>query len=339
MSTSDPAKRIPKSIGTETKLFGSYTLTDLAVALSPGVAVILLTQVLLPSEFTVAGYHSQTLTLPLAGVGIAVGVIFVYLTPAYTTSLDWFVTFLGFHRSDHELTHEEAKQYTQLERVHPVEGVIERTDGALVGLIHVEPPSMALATSKEWGAKAHAFEEFCNTVIGYPVQIYSTTQPFPVDEFLAEYEARLTDPDVRANPRLAALIEHYLEWYASELDTRQMTIRDHYVIVPVTPAEVRFERESLIEKLAAVPVLGIFIDIWLAPSVDDQRAAMLDELDERLRHIETGVRGIDGCGASRLAVEDATTLLAEFWAGETREYANIEQVLRTRPLVSKDDQR
>ncbi|WP_277552341.1 hypothetical protein [Halobaculum limi] len=333
MSATDPAKRIPKSIGTETKLFGSYTLTDLAVALTPGVVVILLTQVLLPSTLTVGGYQPQTLTLPLAAVGIALGVTFVYLTPSYTTSLNWFVTFLGYHRSVHDLPHEDAKQYTQIERVHPEEGLLERTDGAFVGVVQVDPPAMALATRDEWAAKAHAFEEFCNTVVEFPIQIFSTTQPFPVDEFLATYEARLGDADVKSNPRLAALIEHYLDWYAFDLAERRMTIRDHYVVVPVTSGEVRYERESLIQKLAVVPVLGVFIDIWLAPSVDDQRVAMIAELDDRLRRVEAGLREIDGCAATRVDCSEATELLAAFWAGEQREYENMEQVLRTRPLV------
>jgi len=45
MSSRDATKRIPKAIGTEAQLFGTYTLTDLAVGLFPGVAVLLLMQV------------------------------------------------------------------------------------------------------------------------------------------------------------------------------------------------------------------------------------------------------------------------------------------------------
>jgi len=35
MSSRDATKRIPKAIGTEAQLFGTYTLTDLAVGLFP----------------------------------------------------------------------------------------------------------------------------------------------------------------------------------------------------------------------------------------------------------------------------------------------------------------
>ena len=138
MSSRDPAKRIPKSIGTETKLFGSYTLSDVAVALFPGVLVILFVQVVLPADLTLRGIAVSTVALPLAGVAILFGAVFVYLTPAYATSLDWLATFLGYLRSDGEISHERAKQFSQIERVYPDRGVIERTDGAFVGATHLD---------------------------------------------------------------------------------------------------------------------------------------------------------------------------------------------------------
>ncbi len=333
MHDRDPTKRIPKSLGTDAKLFGSYTLTDVAVGLLPGVLVVLATQVVLPPGLTVAGYPLATLTLPLAGAAIALGALFVYLTPDYTTSADWLATFVGFHRSAKRLAHEAARPYTQLERAHPDRDAIERADGALLGVVQVDPPAMALATDAEWAAKAEAFRDFLNTAVEFPIQLYSTTQRFPVEAYLDRYESRLSDPDVEANPRLAALIERYVDWYAGELAERRMTIRDHYVVVPVTPAEVQFERESLTRKLARLPLLGALLSAWLAPDAAEQRAAMFDALDERLRRVELGLREIDGCAAHRVSAGEATRLVAEFWAGEPLEYGDLRRVLRTRPLV------
>lgn len=335
MQDQDPTKRIPKSLGTEAKLFGTYTLTDLAVALLPGVTVVLLMQVVLPPGETVAGYRVQALTLPVAVGAIALGALFVYLTPAYTSSLEWIGTFLGFHRGQKVFTHQEAKPHTQIERVYPDDGAIERTDGTFVGMVQVSPPTMALATDAEWAAKADAFRDFCNTAVEFPIQLYSTTQAFPVEDYLAQYEARLDDPDVKANPRLAALIDEYLAWYAADLDERRMTIRDHYVVVSVTPGEVQFERESLLQKLAAIPLVGLFVRAWLAPRLEEQRASMFDALDDRVRRIEAGLRGIDGCDARRVDVTTATRLISEFWAGEPRDYGDMRRVLRTRPLVGR----
>ncbi|WP_436927663.1 hypothetical protein [Halosimplex amylolyticum] len=329
----DATKRIPKSLGTDTKLLGQYTMTDLAVALFPGVVTVLLLQVVLPANVTVRGYHLDSLTLPLAGVMIALGGIFVYLTPAYTTSADWVTSMLTFHRRSSQLDHEAAKEYTQIERVYPDRGAIERTDGAVIGMVQVIPPTMALATSEEWATKAEAFQDFLNTTVEFPIQIYSTTQPFPVDEHLAEYESRLDDPDVEANPRLEALIENYVQWYEAELDERRMTIRDHYVVVPVTPAEVQFDEASLAQKLADLPVLGLFVRELFAPRKAIERAALIEELDDRLSRVQSGLRSIDGCTAHRVDATEATRIVGEYWSDESQNYGQLDQVLRTRGIV------
>lgn len=331
----DPAKRVPKSLGTDAKLFGTYTLTDLAVAVFPGVLVLLATQVLLPPSLLVAGYSLGAVSLPATVTAIALGALFVYLTPTYLTSADWLVALLRYRTRAKRLTHETAKSHTQVERVHPADRAIERTDGALLGVVQVDPPAMALATSDEWSAKAEAFEAFLNTVVEFPIQIYSTTQRFPIEAYLDRFESRLDDPDVKANPRLAALIEHYVAWYADELDARRMTVREHYVVVPVTPAEVRFEREGMTGQLASLPILGAFVTAWLAPSADDVHVAMVEALDQRLRRVAGGLREIDGCAAHRIDAGEAVELLAEFWAGDPREYGDMARVLRTRPIVGE----
>jgi hypothetical protein len=59
MQDRNPAKRIPKSLGTDANLLGTYTLTDLAVGLLPGVIVVLVTQIVLPSSLRVGGPPSS----------------------------------------------------------------------------------------------------------------------------------------------------------------------------------------------------------------------------------------------------------------------------------------
>lgn len=333
MSNHDSTKRIPKSLGTGTKLFGRYTLTDLAVGLFPGVAVILVTQVLLPSSLTLAGYSPQAFALPLALCGIAVGGLFVYLTPAYTTSIDWLETVVGFYGSDQAFSHDAAKELTNVERVYPDQDAIERTDGTLVAVVQVMPPTMALATRERWESQAESFQDFLNTVVEYPIQIYSTTQEFPAEDYLSRYEDRLDDPDVENNPQLASLIENYVSWYRTELEERQMTIRDHYIVVPVTRSEVQFEQDSLTRKLSALPLVGLFVRVWFGPQQAARQAAMTKTLEERCRRLQSGVREIEGCSAERVSTADAVRLLEEYWSGDSVEYGDMDQVLRTRPIV------
>jgi hypothetical protein len=333
MTASSPTKRIPKSLNTEAKLLGRYTLADAAVALLPGVVVVLLTQVLLPTSLRIGGYRVQSLTLPIALVAIGFGVVFVTLTPSYTNSLDWLQTVTGFYASstDHEL--DEASEYTQIERVHPDRDAIERIDGAFIGLVQVDPPNMALATDEQWAQKADAFQDFLNTTVEFPIQIFSTTQAFPAEAYLGHYESRLSDPDVKANPQLQALIEHYVEWYAADLEQRQMTIRDHYIVVSVTPEAVQFERDSVVWKLARIPVLGTIVRLWRGPSLEEQHEAMFDLLSQRLRRVERGIREIEGCGAHRVPVAEATERIASFWEGEEIEYGDTGQVFRRTPII------
>ena len=88
MAHRDPAKRIPKFIGTDPTLVGTYTITDAAVALFPAVLVLLAIQMVVPASFSVAGYTAGTLAIPLAIGAVAIGALFVWLTPGYTNSLE-----------------------------------------------------------------------------------------------------------------------------------------------------------------------------------------------------------------------------------------------------------
>ena len=113
-----------------------------------------------------------------------------------------------------------------------------------------------------------------------------------------------------------------------------MTIRDHYVLISVRPEEVRYERASLLENLAGLPVLGILLQICTAPPEEEERAAMLEELDERRRRVERGLRGIEGCDTHPVDASELTQLIAEYWTGTEIDYGNPDQVLRTSPVIT-----
>lgn len=337
MSRQDSSKRVPKSLDTGTKLVGSFTLTDIAVAALPGVLVVLAIQVFAPPDLTIGGSRVQSLTVPMAVPAIGLGALLVYLTPSYVTPIEWLLLMLGFRVQSGELPHEEARTATLVEQVHPDHDAIERADGAFVGLVSVIPPPMALATQAEWETAATGFEDFLNTTVDFPIQLYATTRRFPVAAYLDHFTDRLSDPDVRGNPRLARLIEEYRDWYAADLERRRMTIREHYVVVPVRPCEVRFENESIAQRLARLPLVGLFITVWLSPRVEEERAAMFDALDERVRRVERGLREIEGVETRRVDATAAAELLAEFWTGEDVDYEDPERVLHDRPIVRGPD--
>jgi hypothetical protein len=324
-------KRIPKSIGTETKLIGQYTFSDLAVAIAPGALVVLAAQMVLP-ETQVGGYSLQALALPVAALAIGIGALFVSLTPAHVSSVTWLSSLVSYLQTAPDVDYREATHHTRFERVYPEYDAIERTDGALVGALQVSPTRMALATDEQWHQTARAFTDVLNTTVEFPIQIYSTTQSFPAETYLAQYEQRLEDPDVEANPTLERLIEQYVEWYRKELERRQMTIRDHYVIVPVSPASVRHDESGVTERLSSIPVLGVFIDAFTASRAAEERAAMLSELDDRLRDLERGIRGLENCSVTRVSAPEFVDLLTEYWT-DTPTDGERARTLRTTPLV------
>lgn len=333
MTQSDPTKRIPNLLTNNAELVGSYTVLDLAVVTLPGVAVLFGGQYLVPASVPVAGLDGDVLLLVLAIGSMGLGALFVYLTPQYVTSIEWLAMMTRFHTSTNRLAHEAGQEHTQIKRIHPEYDALERTDGTLIGFVQVDPPKMALATDEEWQQKALSFRDFLNTTVEFPVQLFATTQPVPIDSYLSHYEARLDDPDVEANPQLASLIERYVEWYASELDHRRTTIREHYVIVQVTPREVRYERAGIAAQLAALPVVGLVIDALFAPPIAVQRASMCETLQERVRRVEHGLREIDGCEAHQLDASAAVAVVAEYWSDQPFAYDDVDAVLEPTTVV------
>jgi hypothetical protein len=281
---------------------------------------------------TVWGYSTHALALPVAVLAIAIGALFVSLTPAHASSLTWLRSLATYLASAPETDFREATAHTRVRRVFPDRNAIERTDGALVGALRVSPTRMALATDEQWQRTAGAYADVLNTTVEFPVQLYSTTRSFPAEEYLARYEARLGDPDVQANPTLERLIEEYVAWYRQDLERRQMTIRDHYAIVAVRPESVRHTDDGVTETLAGVPVLGVFVEAVTASRVAEERAAMAAELDDRLRSLERGLRGLEGCSATRLSAAAFVDLLSEYWT-DTPTAGETEATLRTTSLI------
>jgi len=113
-----------------------------------------------------------------------------------------------------------------------------------------------------------------------------------------------------------------------------MTIRDHYIVVPVTPAEVQFERESVTQQLAKLPVVGLLVQAWFAPRSEEEFDAMGAELTERLRRVERGY------GRLRAVPHRASTPTRwrrcsrhSFWNGEIRDEGEMGERIRTTPLI------
>ncbi|MFB6312186.1 MAG: hypothetical protein ABEH64_13515 [Salinirussus sp.] len=334
MTTSpDSEKRIPKSLDTDTSLIGGYALSDLAVAVGPAVGLIVLTRTVLPTAPTVFGVHA---TIPAVLVLLLIGVVLVTLTPAHAGSLAWLRRLFRFAVSKRRLPHATARRHTRVSRLRSEYNAIERTDGGLIGAVRVDPVSMALASEQDWSRKAEGFADVLNTAVDFPIQLYSTTRPVPIDDHLSRYEDRLDDPDVANNPQLQTLIEDYVQWAASQHKRQQASVREHYVIIAVTPREIRVEGGGLRSWVGKCERFGSLWNGLLGPSEAAVREAMGTELAERSRRVVRGLSGIDGLAAHRVEAVTVGTVVEEFWV-DTDLDTHDSQRYRKTPIVTGEN--
>jgi len=125
-----------------------------------------------------------------------------------------------------------------IERIHKQGGAVERTDGAVVGAVKVDPANMALAANREWEQIVNDWEGYLDNTVDYPIQIYSTTKTFPVEEYMSQYNSRLNDPDVKNRPVLKALIQSFTSWYSEYLGYQGTNQREFYIVIAVQEHEV-----------------------------------------------------------------------------------------------------
>lgn len=315
-SNDDPAKRIPSTLQTGTKLLGSYTLGDLGVALLPAVLVVLGMQLLVPQSATVAGFAIRAFAFPMAGVAIIGGAAVVAMAPTHTDSATWITALLSHLRRPVEQPLASSGELARVRTAHRESAAIERTDGSLIGVVEVEPATMALADDDRWATVTSDFANFLTTSVDFPIQLYSTTEPFPVEAHLDRYRTRLSDPDVASNPAFGSLITAYIDWYETDLRRRQMTLRSHYVIITVAPESVQFVEDGPLARVSSIPIFGPVVAGLIGPSRRVERAAMATTLASRRDRVEQGLRQLEGCGARQCGFEETVELLSSYWSGD-----------------------
>ena len=360
MSTgNDPTRRVPTKLQSSGEFWRGYTIDDLLVGATPFIAMVLITAYLLPANVRVVGYV-------LAGVALVVGAVAVHLAPDHLTASEWVDGFVHRIRTPDEMRNVrydfdavreqtdypeagvlELAQRTQdlidVERIHTDIDAIERTDGAIVGAVRVEPTNMALTTPTHWRDNVDAFTDFLNNTVEWPIEIFSTTTPFPVEDYVSRREQRLEDDDVRENAVFRDLIEYWLDWYPRELELRGTNLREYYVVVPVRPEDVEGgerEERTAVDKLADLPGIGALFGRLASGdelSEAERRDRMQRTLDERLSMVENeGFQSIDGCRASRVEGPELARVLIRYWSGEDANYGDMEQVLRDGIVVDGD---
>jgi hypothetical protein len=330
------ARRIHQSLGGTTAFFQGYTIGE--IMLFVGVAfVTLVGAALVPAVFTI----------PILGFGIMLGLVLGVLhkvKPSYLWLTEWLAARLGWAVKNKEYTHgednSEVRYLTRVGQVFP--HAIERSDGALVGAMKVEPANMALEDDEAWAKAVQSLSEFVNATIDFPVKFYLTSREVDQDDVVRDHQRRLGDTDVRSRPVLKRLLEEYITTNTDQngdIDSESTTIREYYIITAVRDADVEQLNEtgdSVLAYLADIPVLGRVFGRFQSDGLSEADRDRLkeDKLESRLGQLRRGGSSLYRCSVSPVDAYDLTRVTKEYWTGRTEEYGDITDAIGTFPVVA-----
>ncbi|WP_226042984.1 conjugal transfer protein [Natrinema sp. DC36] len=330
-------RKIHQSLGGTTAFFRGYTIGELMLFL----AVAFVTVV-------AATFVPAALTIPVLGFGIMLTILLFLLhkvKPRYLWLTEWLAARFGWAIKNKEYTHggednSEVRYLTRLQRVYP--HAVERTDGALVGAMQVEPANMALEDDDAWAKAVKSLSEFVNSTVDFPVKIYITSREVDDDDVVRAHQDRLGDADVRSRPVLKRLLEEYVTANTTEsgdIDSETTTIREYYLITAVNDDDVeQFDKtgDSVLAYLAEMPMLGRFFDRFQTDELTDPERERLKEeqLESRLTQLRRGGSSLYRCSVSPVDAYDLARITKEYWSCQPEEYADITDALGTFPVVS-----
>ncbi|MFB1066247.1 VirB4 family type IV secretion system protein [Natrinema sp. H-ect4] len=330
-------RKIHQSLGGTTAFFRGYTIGELMLFL----AVAFVTVV-------AATFVPAALTIPVLGFGIMLTILLFLLhkvKPRYLWLTEWLAARFGWAIKNKEYTHggednSEVRYLTRLQRVYP--HAVERTDGALVGAMQVEPANMALEDDDAWAKAVQSLSEFGNSTVDFSVKIYITSREVDDDDVVREHQDRLGDADVRSRPVLKRLLEKYVTANTTEsgdIDSETTTIREYYLITAVNDDDVeQFDKtgDSVLAYLAEMPMLGRFFDRFQTDELTDPERERLKEeqLEARLTQLRRGGSSLYRCSVSPVDAYDLARITKEYWSCQSEEYADITDILGTFPVVA-----
>lgn len=311
----------------------------------------------------------DALVFPLTALGFIVGFGIVFAAPSHLPATAWLADVYRFYVLRPRRTYaspatsttagadatrrteggiaayhpfgvdERTQELTNVERAWPGAGAIERTDGALVGMVELDPANMDFAMSTDWAHLQSVGEEFANNDLDFPLTVHATTRRFPVDRLLEAISDRLDDEDVTHAPVFRTLLKEYRETRPEEIrGTQQLR---YFLAVEVYPREVyrRHQVEpSPAEQLTSIPVVGWLLTPFVTRRTQlteaELRRKMFDELDRRCRAVDTAlVTKAHGWSARRVSTTELFVLTMEFWNGEEHDYGTPEAAVRSTPVV------
>jgi len=274
-----------------------------------------------PSRFLSSGSASCS--------GLVLGVLHK-VKPSYLWLTEWLAARLGWAVKNKEYTHgednSEVRYLTRVGQVFP--HAIERSDGALVGAMKVEPANMALEDDDAWAKAVDSLSEFVNATIDFPVKFYITSREVDQDDVVRDHQRRLGDADVRSRPVLKRLLDGTLRPTRIRTATSTPGLRPSANTTSSPPFVTLTSSNSTKPAIASWPtsptslLLGRVFGRFQSDGLSDAERDRLkeDKLESRLGQLRRGGSSLYRCSMSPVDAYDLTRVTKEYWTGHTEEY-------------------
>lgn len=330
--------------------------------------------VLAGTAATLVSFGAPNLTLPAGVLGVLISAALYITAPSDATIIEWMraigtrvtqqddprhVRENRGHERDlrdeyggtaFEIT-DTTQDHTRIERFYENQDAAERRDGTMLAAIEVDPANMAVATQSEQRSMTEQWASFLNSSVDWPLQLYSPTAEFPVDDHIQTLRDRRDDPDVQNDrPVMWELIQGRLEWAPEYYAQRGTNARQYYIIVHVSEADVNISTAgdddgSVVDAVLDAPGINAIADVvGLTDEEEDareearRRAAQFDKLDARCTTIRNGLNSLDGVSGRRLNSAEFAALIKEYWTGDDELLTGENDLeMRTLPFVQYDD--
>jgi len=221
-------------------------------------------------------------------------------------------------------TAETTREMSKVKRFYPEANLFERSDGNYVAGLRIIPPNRDFDTYDEYVHIASQIREQLNNNVDFSFQLYVTTRPFPIEEYISELESRLDDKDIQDRKIMNKLINELVEERPEALRERGTKLPHYYIITSADPAEISIDKQgttSPLERLTEVPYLGGIAEI--AASIRDdaekfeKENRLVGKVQDRVAQLDAAiVRPSEDIQSEVVTVVEWAELLRTLWNGD-----------------------
>ncbi|WP_135666736.1 hypothetical protein [Halorhabdus rudnickae] len=280
-----------------------------------------------------------------ATVGVALGAIgfdLVRSAPPYSNVTEWIKTNIRYFRKAGEYSNraeahldsenriqaviqapETTRNLTQVSRLYPPHGIIERTDGSYALVLRYSPPNMDFSMGEEYADLMNTVSEGYNNTIDFDLSFYATTRPVDMEAHFEQLAKRMDDPDVKNNEIFQALLEEMLTHRRQMVQQSDTEIVHFYFIVSVDKADINEVSGGDKDADDRSYLFGLFEDDEKSQEEIDKEIVeerrMRNILEKRAKAVaglfSGGARITEDASIERVDCVEAAALLESYWTG------------------------